>query len=141
MTKKTRRRIDGGLKAKIALEALREQATVADLAQRYEVHPNQIYSLAARRRSTVIGARRQTEIGAELPSISECAGEDLARQDCSAGRADALHANQHLALRFDGGLLRVGDVALFFGVADLPWSSSRRAYSRSNSRRRLPGSG
>ena len=38
MTKKTRRRIDAGLKAKIALEALREQATVTDLAQRYEVH-------------------------------------------------------------------------------------------------------
>jgi transposase len=44
MTKKTRRRIDDGLKAKIALEALREQATVADLAQRYEVHPNQTYA-------------------------------------------------------------------------------------------------
>jgi hypothetical protein len=42
MTKKTRRRIDAGLKAKIALEALREQATVTDLAQRYELHPNQI---------------------------------------------------------------------------------------------------
>jgi transposase len=40
MTQKTRRKIDGSLKVKIALEALREQATVADLVQRYQVHPD-----------------------------------------------------------------------------------------------------
>ena len=45
MTKKTRRKIDAALKAKIALEAVRGQATTADLAQRYQVHLNQIYDI------------------------------------------------------------------------------------------------
>jgi transposase len=40
---RTRRKIDSALKAKIALEALRGQTSVTDLAQQYGVHPNQIY--------------------------------------------------------------------------------------------------
>jgi transposase len=39
MATRMRRKIDAALKAKMALEALREQATVADLAQRYQCIP------------------------------------------------------------------------------------------------------
>ena len=37
--KRTRRRHDPGLKAKVALEAIREVYTVPELAARYGVHP------------------------------------------------------------------------------------------------------
>jgi transposase len=44
MSKRTRRRLDGALKAKVALEALGNEATVAELAAKYQLHPNQIYA-------------------------------------------------------------------------------------------------
>ncbi len=39
---KSRKKFDAGFKAKVALEAIREDSTVPQLAKRHTVHPNQM---------------------------------------------------------------------------------------------------
>ncbi len=41
-TKKTRRKFSAGFKAKVAIEALKERSTLADLSKKHELHVNQI---------------------------------------------------------------------------------------------------
>jgi transposase len=42
MSKRTRRNFSPDFKAKVAIEALREQLTLSELAAKYNLHPNQI---------------------------------------------------------------------------------------------------
>ena len=39
---RTRRKFSSAFKAKVAIEAIKEQRTISEIAQEYEVHPNQV---------------------------------------------------------------------------------------------------
>ena len=58
MTKRTRRNHASAFKAKVALEALKEEATVAEIAARHSLHPNLVTHW---KRAAIegIGARQQ----------------------------------------------------------------------------------
>ena len=81
---KTRRKIDAALKAKIALEALREQATVNELAQRHQP-PDQVRGqIYAWKKQLMDNAARafDAKVGAEAEAAGAREIERLRAKAC-----------------------------------------------------------
>ena len=82
-----RRSFPAELKAKIALEALREEATMAELAIRYDVHPNLIANWKKRARQKVLagfsGKQERDEVSreAEIKELRAKIGELVIDRD------------------------------------------------------------
>jgi transposase-like protein len=72
--RRKRRNHSAGFKAKVALEAAKEEKTLAELAQKYEVHANQI---SAWKQELLAGMSSLFEKGGEVKSEQEAEVQEL----------------------------------------------------------------
>ena len=87
MPRKKRRKYPPELKAKVALEALREESTMSELAARYDVHPNLIANWKRKAREQVLSSfserkeRQEASREAEIKDLRAKIGELVIERD------------------------------------------------------------
>ena len=84
--KRKRRNHSAQFKTKVALEALKEEQTVAQLAQRFDVHPNQISAWKRQLRQGAVdvfesGPKREDESAETIKELHAKIGQLMMEQD------------------------------------------------------------
>jgi len=91
MTKRKRRKHSAKFKAKVAMEAVKGDRTLAELAAQFDVHPNQIQDWKARLANgaeqifeNAAGAQRDTET--EIKELHAKIGQLMMERDFLSGK-------------------------------------------------------
>jgi transposase len=89
MTKRTRRNHSAAFKAKVALAAVKSEETLAQLATRFDVHPNQILQwknqLLERAADAFGGSGQSAEAGPDIKSLHAKIGQLALENDFLSG--------------------------------------------------------
>jgi len=100
MSRRPRRNHTPAFKAKVALAAIKGELTLADLAQQFDVHPNQITQWKTQlleRAAGVFGSESRSEPAVDLKSLHAKIGELTLENDFlegALGKAGLLSAKR-----------------------------------------------
>ena len=94
MTKRPRRNHGAALKAKVALEAAREEQTIIEIAERFYVHPNHVTQWKKQlleRAPEVFEKEKKPEDGPSAKELNAKIGQLVMENDFLAGALGRVH--------------------------------------------------
>ena len=93
MAKRPRRNHSATFKAKVALEAMKEEQTLVELAERFEVHPNQIteWKKALIERASEIFDKGQSSKQPDIKELHAKIGQLALENDFLSGALGRIH--------------------------------------------------
>ena len=94
MAKRPRRNHTAAFKAKVALEAVKEEKTVVEIAEIYDVHPNQVTQWKKQllqRASEAFEKERASEEGPSVRELNAKIGQLVMENDFLASALGKLH--------------------------------------------------